>query len=201
MSWIGVGTSVVGGALSFFGGAAQKREAKKLLAQNQEAQRGIDSENAGTLGIATDMANTGLPSQQYAKALQNINRSQNAAISTAQSRRGALGSISSIQRNTNDALLGLDVQNANARNQNMKNLLGVRRSITGDKQARVLGDKDYAMSLQGQGNANQMGGIDRAIGGVGTALYLNGGLGLGNGGYKDPFENISGRAPRPTQIG
>ncbi len=197
---LGIGTSLLGGALSLFGGRGQKREARRLLQQNQEDQKRIDADNAGTLGIATDMANSGLPSQQYAQAMQNINRSQNSAINAAQTRRGGLGSIASIQRNSNDALLGLDVANANMRNQNKRGLISLRQNQSADKQQRNLYNRDYAQGLMGAGNANQMGGIDKAIGGIGTSLYLNGGLGLGSRAQRDPFENISGRAPRPTQI-
>lgn len=101
---IALGTSVYQGIK----GAKQKREAAKLQAE-------ADQQEAANLSDARRMALTGLPAEQYQAALQNIYRTQSAGLGALRDRRSALAGVPALQQTTNDSLLGLAAQDANAR--------------------------------------------------------------------------------------
>jgi hypothetical protein len=101
---IALGTSVYQGIK----GAKQKREAKRL-------QDEADAQEASNLSDARRMALTGLPAEQYQAALQNIYRNQSAGLGALRDRRSALAGVPALQQTTNDALMNLASQDANAR--------------------------------------------------------------------------------------
>ena len=106
--------ALISGITGFF----QRRQAKKLLAQNPYPTEAIPEGVQANQQIAQNLANEGLPSQQYQQGVKNIERSQNAALAAATDRRSAVGQIGAIQGQTNDAMANLDVANAQARLQN-----------------------------------------------------------------------------------
>jgi hypothetical protein len=89
-------------------GAKQKREAAQL-------QQQADQQEASNLSDARRMALTGLPQEQYQAALQNIYRNQSAGLGALRDRRSALAGVPALQQTTNDALMNLASQDANAR--------------------------------------------------------------------------------------
>lgn len=158
---IGAGLGgLVGGAISLFTGAGQKRKARNLINQPYPEYK-IPTE-------VVQAASEGLPSEQYTQAMRNVQRQQNAAISQAQDRRGALGVIGKTQQASNDAMLNLDVANAKARQQNQMRL-GTYRDKAWDWNVKNKYNRDfnYGMNLLGAGNQNFSGGLDRLAGGVG----------------------------------
>jgi len=122
--------------------------------------------------LAETMAGTGMPSEQYAMAMRNIQRQQLAMLREAKTRRGGLAVLPSLLRGTNDATLDLDAANAQQRVANQRTLMTVKDRIGGvkrdlfDKNIRdkYIRDYEYAMGLKGMGNQNLYGGADQAIG-------------------------------------
>jgi len=167
-SWVGVGSLVVSAGVGIYKGIKQKNEAKKQLAglEGQEVPQAL-LENKQ---IASQLANQGLPSEQYAMAQKNIDRQNNLAIMRANSRRAGIGLISKIQQNTNDAYGNLDARNAAMRVSNTGRLMNVNSQIGGIQNKKYQSDYDYAMSLKGAGNQNINNGIDQGIAAVGSGV-------------------------------
>lgn len=180
-----LGAGLIGGLV----GGGQRRRAKKALANLPYPQYDIPTEVFDNKRMATEMAATGLSTQEYAQGQQNILRQQNRAIKDAQDRRGGIGLIGKIQQGTNDAMLGLDVADAKARQQNKMNLMNVNSQVAGyrdkafdwNKKNKYLQDRAYYMSQMGAGNQNIMGGIDRALGAIPMFFGSGGGGGLFGG--------------------
>lgn len=162
MSWAAVVVGAVGAGTKLIVAAKQRKAAKALLAQ-QNPQYQIPSE-------VTAAASQGMPSEQYSKAMGNIQRQQMQAIGSSQDRRGGLASIGRIQAGTNDATLNLDAMNAKIKQQNQLTLAGYK-----DKQW-MLNNKqpydknyNYGMQLLGSSNQNTVAGIDSFAGTIGSA--------------------------------
>lgn len=172
------GLQALGGIGSALFGGGQRRRAKKALANLPYPVYDIPKEVFENKSLATKMASEGMPAQQYAQGQQNILRQQNAAIKNAQDRRAGIGLVDKIQRATNDAQLGLDVESAKMKQQNQRGLIDVNSQVAGyrdkafdwNKKNKYLQDRQYYMSMLGAGNQNIMGGIDRFLGGATNAL-------------------------------
>ena len=189
----GIASGLVGGIW----GSQQVRKANKMLRNLHRPDYVIPGEVLQNQKNAQIAANTGLPSQQYAQAMQNISRQQNQALAGSQDRRGGLMTVAANQQYGNDAAVKLGVANANARTQNRQTLYGINNQVAGyrDKQFQLNELEPYkekyayAQSLKGAGNQNIMGGIDRALGGIagafggGSAGASSGLFGMGSRGF------------------
>lgn len=166
---------IIQGAGALLGGLAgrrQRKEGKQLLANTVYPTMPVPGELARQAG-------EGLPAQQYAQAMRNIQRQQTNAILGAQDRRSALGILGRLQQGTNDATLNLDVADATAKMQNERRYADAKMNAW-DWNVRNKYDQDrrYAMSLIGAGNQNIMGGIDKGISALGMlAPHLGGAVG------------------------
>lgn len=165
------GAQFLGGAFSGLVGGGQVHQGKSLLAKSPHLAYEIPPE-------ALQAASEGLPSAQYAQAMNNIQKQQAAAIAAAQDRRGGIGAIGKTQALTNDAVGDLDARNAAARMQNQRILAGYRDKGWSVRNSQREQDRAYAYGLMGAGNTNIANGIDKGIAGLGYAGY---GL-LGGGG-------------------
>lgn len=187
---IGTIGQAASGLVKGIGGYIQMRKANKLLRGLQYPTEQLPQEYIENKNMAKQLAGEGMPSEQYAQAMRNIQRQQLMALSGARDRRGGLGSLSGIQQGTNDALLNLDTANARQRIQNEQNLMRVNNQVAAQKRDlfnlntrnKYNRDYGYAMSLKGMGNQNLFGGIDQLLG----AGVSRGGYGYGrnnNQGY------------------
>lgn len=154
MAWVSVAVTAASAIYKGVTGSNQKSEGQKLI---KEAGDGIP---AGAVSAAAE----GLPAEQYAQSLKNINQNQATAIARAQDRRLGLAAIGGIQNNTNNAVAKLDANNAMVRRQNQQRLLGFQDKAFQRKYG-------YGMQLMGAGNTNISSGIDDVISGVGGAAY------------------------------
>lgn len=191
MSFAAAAGLVVGVGTSVYEGIKQKNEASRLAGQNPYPIQDTPQAEKDNQGIARQMANEGLPSQQYALAMKNIDRSRTAAMRDAYDRRGGLGLIGQIQQNTNDAKARLDAQNANARIQNQRQLIGVNNRVAAYQQSNFNWNQknlynqnyNYSQQLQGAGNANIVHGIDSLgaglIQGAARGLFAKNDYGVG----------------------
>ncbi len=192
---IGLGSALVGG---IFGGG-QKRRANRLEANNPFPEAQVNENLISNLTRASQLAGVGLPQEQYNRALQNIQRAQNAGLRTA-SRNGGTGSIASIVRAATDATGQLDVADANARRQNQ--LLEMQQAqILAQEENRVWGWNEQQRYIN---TANQVAQLRRAgdqniFGSLGLAAQIglmgaNGGGSAGQQGLGGVLGNIFGGA-------
>lgn len=181
------GTKLLGGLFKGLTGHSQKKEGRALDAANPYPEEKIASAFTQNKDLATQMASEGMPSEQYNKAMRNIQRQQIGALRGANDRRGGLMAISGLQQGTDDALLNLASKDAEMRNANQRNLINVNNQY-GNQQNRVWDwnvrnkyqqNHNYAMQLIGAGNANKVAGVDSAISGAGYlgSALLDGGRG------------------------
>lgn len=195
---------LIGGGIGYLEGASQKRQANKLLSQNQYKPLGVPNEIYENQQIARNQALQGLPSQQYNQAMQNIQRQQQQAIQQAGDRRAGIGSIGGIQQRADDAYANLDVANANARLENRRQLFGINNQVAGYKneawQQNELNRQrnyDYGQRLLGAGNANEFGALDSGL----AALTNLTGRGLfGSYRTQNPLRYGAGGGGNPNDV-
>lgn len=177
---------VIGAGSAIYSGLSQRKQAKALAANNPYPTQTVPQADLDNQQLAKQMANQGLPAQQYANAMTNIQRTQQSAMRNGYDRRGGLGLIGQIQQNSNDATAKLDAANAAARIQNQRQLLGVNRQVAGAQQDafnwnsknKYLQNYNYSQQLQGAGNANLVHGVDE----IGSGLIQGAARGLFSGG-------------------
>lgn len=165
---------IAGGLISGIGGLFQKNKGSDILKNNPRPQMAIPQEALANQAAARQMANEGLPSEQYQQGIKNIQRNQVAALANAQDRRLGGALVGGIQQRSNDATGNLDVASAEARRQNQMNLQNVNNNVA-DWRNRVWDYNQrqkynemhsYGMGLLGAGNANFMSGLDKVTAGL-----------------------------------
>ena len=143
-----VGTLVTSG-LSLLKAGKQKRDAKKLAAENPRPTEEIPDGVKKAQAIAETMSNQGLPDAQKEQVKQQIDRAAKGAISDATDRRGGLSAVSAIQQNTDDANLKLGADDAASRVANIRNLQS-QSNMLGQWQDKVW---DYNSKTKYEENA------------------------------------------------
>lgn len=187
------------GLLTGIVGFSQRKQAKKILKGLEQPTYTIPNEVMRNQKMAEQAAAEGLPSQQYANAMKNIQRTQAGLLAGATDRRSALMALPRIQQQLNDATLNLDAADANARMQNQRTLYGINNTV-GQYRDKAFDinqmqpfqyKRAYGQTLLGAGNQNLMAGADRLIAGGGQLLSLGGGSGGGKKGAQgdDPYSH------------
>lgn len=169
-------------------GIMQGIKGNKLAKQNIRPTYEIPKEFQQNLAIAENMAKIGLPQQQYNQAQQNFQRNQANALRQF-NRMGNPRGLAGIVRAGNDATLGLDVADAQARMSNQRNAMGYRSQIGQQQLAKQNWDKmqlfgeraDAAAALQGAGRQNVMGGLSE-LSQIGQLAMMGGTFGGKDGG-------------------
>lgn len=164
-------------------GIFQGIKGNKLAKQNIRPTYEIPKEFQQNLAIAENMGRIGLPQQEYNRAQQNFQRNQASALRQF-NRMGNPRGLAGIVRAGNDATMGLDVADAQARMSNQRNAMGYRSQIGQQQLAKQQWDKmqlfgekaDAAAALQGAGRQNVMGGLTE-LSQLGQMAMLNGGFG------------------------
>lgn len=198
------GSQQIGGWLKTAIGAGQKRQGKKLLKGLEYPNEVVPQEEIENQALARQQAATGLPSEQYANAMKNIQRQQLMALRSAHDRRSGTGAIAGIQQGTNDATLNLDTADARQKILNQHNLMTVNNRLAGWKDRvwqnnikdKYNRDYNYAMGLIGVGNQNAFSGIDQTFGAQTTAGSAISGNGAGgSSGGLNPYTKAVGNIP------
>ena len=169
-------------------GIFQGIKGNKLAKQNIRPTYEIPKEFQQNLAIAENMGRIGLPQQEYNRAQQNFQRNQASALRQF-NRMGNPRGLAGIVRAGNDATLGLDVADAQARMSNQRNAMGYRSQIGQQQLAKQNWDKmqlfgeraDAATALQGAGRQNVMGGLTE-LSQLGQLSMLNNGNSSGGQG-------------------
>ncbi len=183
MSWVAAGVAVVGIGTSIYKGIKAKKAQKKqeALANAQKPDQGItDYYKSALQRYNTDP----YQSQFYKQAQQGVNRNLATGINALQSRRSAVGGISALVSNSNDALRNAGVGAENMRNQAFGQL-GQAAGVNAQEQKYPLEMKYNLYGAQAAGyNQASNAGMQTAYNGLGTVgsyLAMNkGNRGSGN---------------------
>lgn len=164
-----ISTSIAGiGALAkLWQGFSQAHKAHNINKTNPFPVADVNPLYAQNLAIAENAAKVGLPQQQYNQGIQNISRNTNMGLRQV-ARLGRPASAAGIVRASNDATLGLDVADAQARMANERATYGFRDQLA-NQQDQVwdwnhrqpfLAKTAQAQALLGAGQQNKMAGLN-----------------------------------------
>jgi hypothetical protein len=183
-----LGLGAIGSIGQGIAGLLQAGKAKKMMKRLQDPGYKIPKEFAQNLAIAENMAQTGMPAEQYNKGQQDINRAGTAGFRALSRSSNPAAGAASLLRGQTDALNNLNVANASARRQNILGAMGARREFAGQKLAQQqYAQKQYADEYN-QLNALRGAGIQNTIGGISSL----GQLGL--------YSNIYGKVKEPETV-
>jgi hypothetical protein len=171
------------GALKGIGGLFQSLKGKKMAKRLRDPGYNIPTGFAKNLAIAEGLAKVGMPSEQYNKAQQDINRSGTAGVRALSRSSNPSAGVASLFRAQTDAFNNLNVANANARRQNILGAMGYRRDYANQElakqqygQQKYFNEMNAANALKGAGMQNMFGGLTD-IGMAAATMYGDGGGG------------------------
>lgn len=212
MAIIGAVVAVGGATYGIVNSENQKSKAKRKQKEldGMKPRDEMPVELIKNQELAELRSKTGLPAEQYAMAQRAIQRQQSRTLRSASDRRMGLGLLASVDDNANRAQGNLDSQNAQARLNNERNLMGVNSQVASWKTAKNNRDLarwdneyDYARAVEGSANQNKansiMSGIN-AAGLVAGAAY-KGASGNSNSSWASGLFGNGNRARRTTYIG
>jgi len=158
-------------------GIFQSIKGNKMLKKTVDPGYKIPKGFGKTLAQSEQMARTGLGSQEYNRAQQNIGRNVGTGVRALSRSANPAAGVAGLVRAQNDATLGLDVSNAAAKRQNIMQAMGSRREMAGQQlaqqqyaQNRYFDKVNEANARIGTGTQNIMGGISD----IGTAGIMSG---------------------------
>lgn len=173
---IGAGVAVAGLTYGVINSENQKAKANEIEKSLKTPVDQIPAEFYQNREIARNMAQVGLPQQQYNNAVGNINQNQAAAISAASGSANPGANITSIVRQGNQAKAQLDAEDAQARQSNQRyfiqenGILGARKDQ--QEQANVFDpytrDFNLMQAYRGAGQTTQNNTVNAALGLAGT---------------------------------
>ena len=166
------------GALGKLGtGIFQGIKANSLDKASIRPQQVVQNEYYQNVNDADQMARRGLPQEQYNLAQQNLQRNQASSLNALSRSSNPGAGLAGMLRASNDASLGLDVQNAQARQQGIKYLAQQRGALAQQKnnafdwnnKSKYLAEQARIQALRGAGAQNMTG----AFGDVAQAGMLS----------------------------
>lgn len=195
---IAQGAQLASGLLQSGIGLLQRGQANKWLKNNKQPIEQMPDEVLQNQNMANQMSATGLPSEQYNRAMRDIQRQQLTAMRFAGSRRGSLMALPAILQGTNDATLNLNSADANQRVNNQRYAMGINDKVAQWKSNLFKQNtldpynrrRDEMMGQMGSGNQNLIGGIDRSL--AAGAQLMAGGKNNQVGIQSGIFDNLWG---------
>jgi hypothetical protein len=169
LALIAGGAQLISGLIKGGQAKKQRREGNNIL--NEIGPEVVPQDVLDNQVMAKQMANQGLPSQQYANAMKNIQRQQLMAMRGATDRRGGLAAISATQQAANDALGNLDEADARQHMANQGQLMAINNQVGNWKNKIWERKYNYGMDLVGSGNQNKVSAFDSIASGIGNAAY------------------------------
>jgi len=177
-----IGSSIAG----LLGGIGQKKKAKKMLAEAEQFNPGVEGYQA-IANEAQQAARQGMGSQEYNLASTGIQRGTSSALGAASRLSNPIAAISNINRNQNDAFSQLNASNEAIRRQSRAASWNAQAQLQQARQQQYADKVNQANALLGAGQQNTAG----ALGGLGQfGLYQSlygGGAGGAGGGSKNPI--------------
>jgi hypothetical protein len=176
MSFLAAGIAGGAGLLQIGSGLLQQSKAKKMRKGLKDPGYVVPEEYGKNVGIAENMARTGMPSEQYNQAQTNIQRGSQTGLRQLGKMSNPFAAIQGLARGQQEAGLSLDVANAAARRQNILGAMGARREMAGQKLAQqqynqqtYMDKMNAANALTGAGWQNIGGGLS-SIGSAGMTM-------------------------------
>lgn len=189
MSWIAAG--IAGGSAIIKGveGISQNSKASAIENANPYPQMGVQQEYQQNVNQAQQMAQQGMPAQQYNNQLNSIGQNQAGALQTLSRSSNPGAGLASIVRQGDQATSNLNAQDAIQKNRNLLTLLQERQSLAGQKdkawdwnfQQKYLGNLAKSQALRQSANANISGALSDVTGAA-TSLSGLGAFGGSGGG-------------------
>ncbi len=190
---IGAGVGLLKGAY----GIAQQNKAKKLAAQNKRPTYNIPEEISQNLSDAQRMALEGLPDEQKAQFVSNIQRSQQFGLQGLSDRKAGIAGLGSIVQSGNDSYNNLLGQDAAARQRNQGILMNQRN--------QMAEYKDKAFGINQMEPYQQKAAAVRALTGAGTQNVFSGLTDIAQGALRLPkfggMNNTGGIGAAPQYSG
>lgn len=149
-------------------GIGQIFKGNSMAKNNKRPDYEIPQEFRDNLAMAENMAQVGLPQQQYNNALNNINRAQAGALGVLSRSANPAAGLAAALRQTQGAAMNLDAQDASTRLNNQRFAIG-QRGILGQQQlakqnwdriGRYQENASAASALKGAGMQNAFGALD-----------------------------------------
>jgi len=136
-----LGGLIIGGAgLLLNAGEGIAQNAKANAIKPKDPVYNIPREFFENREIARQMAQLGIPQQQYNNAVGNINQSEAAAIAAAQNSNNPGGAIAAINRQGNQAKAKLDAEDAQARQTNQRYFINENEKLAGQELQKQQSD-------------------------------------------------------------
>jgi len=192
----------IAGVVDIFGGKRRARNNVRPVAQ-------VNENYLKNVALAESMGRTGLPQEQYNRSFQNIGRNQSVALNSLSRSANPAAGLQGLLRASNDATMGLDAQDANARMQNQRFSFGQRANLAQDQQRVWNWNKRDKYNEEASAAAQQIGsGKSNAFGALSDLSQLGQvaagagvfGSGGGQGGFNQPGSNgyINNYLPNAT---
>jgi hypothetical protein len=203
---VGMGIAAGAGLLKAGLGFAQQLKGKKMLKKTIDPGYKIPKGFGRNLAESEQMAKSGLGSQQYNQAQQNISRNVGTGVRALSRSANPAAGVAGLVRAQNDATMGLDVSNAAAKRQNILQAMGARREMAGQQlaqqqyaQNRYFDKVNEANARIGAGTQNIFGGISD----IGTAgvMSMMGGKKPAETLDETPYTGSFGTNPSVGQFG
>lgn len=187
MTWVAAGIAGGTALLKLGTGIVQNSSANSIDKNNPFPNKPVQGEYGQNLRQSEQMAQVGMPAQQYNNQLNSIQRNEAGALSSF-ARTGGGSEIASIVRQGNEATNKLNAEDAIARNRNMLNLLQQRQILAQQKdkawdwnsQQKYLGLLAKSQAMKGAGYAN-INGAFNDLSSEATTLSNNGAFGKRSG--------------------
>jgi hypothetical protein len=173
---LGLGVAATG-LLKAGYGFLQQAKGRKMLKKTVDPGYKIPKGFGQNLAQSEQMARTGLGSQQYNQAQQNISRNVGTGVRALSRSSNPAAGVAGLVRAQNDATLGLDVSNAAAKRQNILQAMGARREMAGQQLAQQQYAQNRYFDKVNEANARIGAGTQNIIGGIsdiGTGMVLGG---------------------------
>jgi len=168
MSFLAAGIAGGAGLLQIGSGLLQQGKAKKMRKGLKDPGYVVPEEYGKNLGIAENLAKTGMPSEQYNQAQTNIQRGSQTGLRQLGRMSNPFAAIQGLARGQQEAGVSLDVANASARRQNILGAMGARREMAGQKLAQQQYNQQTYMDKMNQANALTGAGWQNIGGGLST---------------------------------
>jgi hypothetical protein len=205
MTWVAAGMGGVALATSVYKGYQgnkREKEAKDKLSRLQKPEYVIPQEIKDNLTEAEARSLEGLPASQKKEYIQNLERSQTAAMQESGNRKGGLIGVQNAIQTSNNAYNELVSKDAVARENNRNKVAGARTDLANEKLRKQASEKlDYQnelSSIQGDLGASIQQQNEAFDSGTAAVISTAGTIGTNTGGgnrtKKKPVQgdNITG---------
>jgi hypothetical protein len=178
---VGMGIAAGAGLLKAGLGFAQQLKGKKMLKKTIDPGYKIPKGFGRNLAESEQMAKSGLGSQQYNQAQQNISRNVGTGVRALSRSANPAAGVAGLVRAQNDATMGLDVSNAAAKRQNILQAMGARREMAGQQLAQQQYAQNRYFDKVNEANARIGAGTQNIFGGI-SDIGTAGIMGMGSKG-------------------